>query len=433
MEEFRLMKNNRKIKLLCYMDSPACATGFGTVARNILEALYRTGRYEADVFAINYWGDPHTLPYRLFPAGTNSEKDPYGRQKFVNFAPSMDFDILFLLQDSFIMDFLPILLPHLKSKRGNNFKSILYFPVDSILKEKWGQNISGADKIVAYSEFGKSEALKVMPGHEDMLVIPHGVNVKEYFPMPKDQVEAFRKNYFKSEADKFIITNLNRNQQRKDIPRTIQAFKEFRKYVPDSLLYLHMSMKDQGWDLPDVCAQMGLSTTKDVIFPQNFGPNQGYPREVVNALYNCSDVIVSTTLGEGFGLSWIEAMAAKVPVIMPRNTAMTEFITEERGYLVDSGTNPSLWTIIPHDNEVLRPLVDVDDMVKQLLNVYRNREEAKRRADNAYKWVVKDMDWQGSIAKQWVKLFDETCMTIGIDDKPSELTDEQMIIKSEEF
>lgn len=424
------MQKDKKIKVLVYADAVCCATGFGTVARNILEALYRTGRYEIDQFGINYWGDPHGFPYRIWPAGTNKDRDPYGRQKFVGMAPNMNFDILFLLQDSFIMDFLPVLLPHLKTKRGNSFRSILYFPVDSVLKEKWGQNISGADKIVAYSEFGKQEAGKVMCV-DNMTVIPHGVNTKEFKPLSANEIAAFRNEYFKSESDKFIITNLNRNQQRKDVPRTIIAFKEFRKQVPNSLLYLHMAMKDQGWDLPEVCRQMGLDTHKDVIFPQNFGPNQGYPREIVNALYNASDVVVSTTLGEGMGLSWIEAMATKTPVIMPRNTAMTEFITEDRGYLVNSGTNPSFWTVIPHDNEVLRPLVDVDDMVKTLVHVYNNRDEAKQKAENAYKWVVNEMEWQGAIANQWVKLFDEVVDTIG-KDETLDLGDVK-VIDAEEF
>ena len=191
------MEKGKKIKVLMYADAVCCATGFGTVARNILESLYRTGRYEIEQFGINYWGDPHSFPYKIWPAGTNNEKDPYGRQKFVNFAPQMDFDILFLLQDSFIMDFLPVLLPHLKQQRGESFKSILYFPVDSVLKEKWGENISHADNLVAYSEFGKQEALKVMEGQEDMSVIPHGVNIREYHPLQKQEAEAFRREYFK--------------------------------------------------------------------------------------------------------------------------------------------------------------------------------------------------------------------------------------------
>ena len=426
------MKDSKKIRVFCYMDSPSCATGFGTVSRNICEGLYNTGRYAIDIFGINYWGDPHNFPYRIWPAGTNKDRDPYGRQKAVGMIPKLDFDILFLLQDSFIMDFLPVMLPHMRSSKPKPFKSILYFPVDSVLKKKWAENISHADILIAYSEFGKQEALKVMPDKEDMIVVPHGVNTREFYPLPKHEAVAFRKEYFKSEADKFIITNLNRNQQRKDVPRTIQAFKEFRKQVPDSILYLHMAMKDQGWDLPEVCKLMGLNVTKDVIFPQNFGPNQGYPREIVNALYNSSDVIVSTTLGEGFGLSWIEAMAAKVPIVMPNNTALTEFITEDKCYLVNSGKTPSLWTTIPHDNEVLRPLVDVDDMVKALVRIYNNREEAVQKAEIAYKWVVDEMDWQRGIAPKWIEIFDKAYESIG-KDEVLDVGKDDKIITMEEF
>ena len=168
-----------------------------------------------------------------------------------------------------------------------------------------------------------------------------------------------------------------------------------------------MAKKDQGWDLEEVCRAYGFSTAEDVIFPENFGPNQGYPREVVNMIYNASDCVVSTCLGEGWGLSWGEAMATKTPVIMPANTAMVENITEDRGYLAKSGTNPSLLTVLPHDNEVIRPLVDVEDMVEKMLDVYNNYDEALKKADKAYKWVHTNLNWQGNIGDQWINLFDE--------------------------
>lgn len=293
---------NKKIKVLAYCDSPTCATGFGTVSRNIFEGLYKTGKYDIEVLGINYWGDPHDFPYKIWPVGTNNERDPYGRQKVLNMIPRMDFDLLFFLQDSFILDFLPTLLPNLKANRQKPFKSILYYPVDSVIKEKWGKNITQADYMVAYSEFGRQQTLKVLPEREDITVIPHGVNTKEYFPLPENVIKDFREKYFKQFANYFIITNVNRNQQRKDLPRTISAFKKFRETVPESILYLHMAMKDQGWDLAEVCKAYEMDTSKDVIFPSNFGPNQGYPRDMVNLIYNASDVVMSTTLGEGFGL-----------------------------------------------------------------------------------------------------------------------------------
>jgi glycosyltransferase involved in cell wall biosynthesis len=175
-----------------------------------------------------------------------------------------------------------------------------------------------------------------------------------------------------------------------------------------------MATKDhQGWNLKEVCDAYGMSIKTDVLLPDNFSPNQGFPIEIVNLIYNASDVVVSTTLGEGFGLSWVEAMSTKTPVLMPDNTAMSEFITEDRGYLIKSGSDNNLKTILTFDNEVLRPMVDVDDMVLKLLDIYNNPEEAKKRADNAYNYVQTKLSWQGSIVPKWVELFDQAAEQAG--------------------
>jgi len=398
-----------KKKILAYCDSPNVKTGFGTVSRNILRLLYQTGKYDIDIFGINYHGTPHDMPFNIWPAADPSEGDPYGRKKFCYFAMQHDFDILWIVQDTFIVDFIPELLNHLNSEVSSGarkpFRTIMYYPTDSIIKDVWARNIKDVDKLVSYTDFGK----KALGKHIDVTnvdIIYHGANFKDFYPLPESKVLEFKKDYFKSHADKFIFMNVNRNQQRKDIPRTIAAFKEFKKEVPESVLYLHMAKKDQGWDLMEVCAAYDLSSTEDIIMPENFEPNQAYPVEILNLLYNCADCIISTTLGEGFGLGWIEAMATNTPVIFPDNTAMRELITEDKGYLVKSGSNPSLWTCIPNDNDILRPLVDVEDMVKVMLEVYNNYPEAILRSENAYKWVLKELNWDGKIAQQWRKVFD---------------------------
>ncbi len=390
-------------KILVYADSPTVATGFGTVSRNVLEGLHKSGKYAIDIFGINYHGTPHDLPYNIWPAADYQVGDPYGRQKFCNFLVNHDFDILWVLQDTFIVDFLPKCLEYLKKHRSTPFKVIMYYPIDSVLKKSWYENIKLVDYLVAYTDFGKQAFLDYEPDR-DISVIHHGVNIKDYKMLPENEVKAFRQHYFKHHADKFIFMNVNRNQQRKDIPRTLQAFKEFKQHRPESVLYLHMARKDQGWDLLEVCSSLGL-TDDDIIFPENMEPNGGYPREVLNMLYNCCDCVLSTTLGEGMGLAWLEAMACKKPVIMPNNTAMSEFITEDKGYLVDSGADLSHWTIIPNDNEVLRPLTNVQSLVEAMLSVYDDYDSALVKADSAYSWVTSDMLWSGKITKQWLQLF----------------------------
>jgi glycosyltransferase involved in cell wall biosynthesis len=399
------MKN--KIKILFYGDAPTVATGFGTVTRNILDGLHKTGKYDISVLGVNYWGDPHEFPYPIWPIGVGS-RDPYGRQRsFDMMQRDFDFDVLFLFQDSFILQsFMGEGLPRLRQMK--DFVTVGYYPIDGVPKREWVECMNMFDVPVTYTEFARKESILAVPDIAHKLeVVPHGVNMRDFYPLDEKETAHFRNSYFGRHAKKFIITNVNRNQQRKDIPRTMLAFKEFKRQRPDSLLYLHMAAVDQGWNLPEVAKGMGLRIGEDVVLPGGgFGPNQGYPIDVVNRIYNASDVIMSTTVGEGWGLSTVEAMACKKPLIFPNNTAITEIIgaKEERGYLVDSGARLTDHVVLPNDNEVVRPLADLNQLVEKLIEVHDNREAAAVKAQAAYDWVKSTLVWEEHIVPIWDKL-----------------------------
>lgn len=399
---------SNKIKILFYGDSPTVATGFGTVSRNILMGLHETGKYDIKVLGVNYWGDPHPYPFPIWPVGIGSN-DPYGRQRSIDMmAKDLDYDVLFLFQDSFILQsFMGQGLPKLRQIK--NFVTVGYYPIDGVPKKQWVDCMAMFDVPVTYTEFAKRESILATPSiAEKIKVVPHGVNTEDFFPVSEADKMAFRREYFGKHAGKFVITNINRNQQRKDIPRCIMAFKEFKKLRPNSVLYLHMAARDQGWDLPEVVKSLGLTLGEDVLLPgAGFGPNQGFSREVVNYIYNASDVVVSTTTGEGWGLSSVEAMACKTPIIFPRNTALEEIVGQDRGWLIDSGTTPNDYFILPHDNEVQRPLASITDMAEKLVEVYDNDEEVALRTENAYNWVTSTLSWKKNIVPVWDKIISD--------------------------
>jgi hypothetical protein len=129
-------------------------------------------------------------------------------------------------------------------------------------------------------------------------------------------------------------------------------------------------------------------------------------------------------------------LAAKTPIVMPANTMLPEFITDETGYLCKSGNNPSLYTTIQFDNEVVRPLTDVEDLVRTLVHIHDNPAEADQKAENGYKWIINNMDWLKHIVPQWMKLFDRAYNEMMTQEQqPVEIINPAVpqAIKSEEF
>jgi len=398
---------NEKIKVLYYGDGPQVATGFATVTRNILMPMYETGRYDITVLGINYHGEPHEFPFPTWPVNNNPERDPYGRKFIQERIMNIDFDILFMVQDSFILEFIKDMLPQLKMA-GKKFKSVVYFPIDGVPKPSWVEAMAEADYPVTYTSYGKKECMKAFPPiAEKLSVIPHGVNVDDYYPISYGEDIDFRNNFFGPLASKFIVSMINRNQQRKDVPRAMVAFKKFKERCPESMLYLHMAIQDMGWNLAEVAKSIGLKMNSDIVFPSNFSPNKGFPVNILNKIYNCSDVVISSTTGEGWGLAQVEAMATKTPIISPDNTSCSEIVGEDRGLLVRSGHDIEHFTVLPNDNEVLRPIISIQDMTDKLELLYNDEVLRMRLGETGHDYIHSTWLWDKHIVPQWMDIIDK--------------------------
>lgn len=409
-------QKNNKIKVLIYADSPTVNTGFGVVTKNILRRLYDTGKYEFNVWGINYVGIPYDheeFPYNIYPAALSQTGDLYGRQQFLDFMMNTEFDILWCLNDPFIIStFLSEAVVAFRREAPEKiFQWIFYFPIDTPhFKKSWVVPIMTADFPVCYNSWTYKKLIEAAPELKKKLkTVYHGIDEKTFYPLPEEEIKAFKKDYWRDwiKEDTFLIVNVNRNQQRKDFYRTLKAFKLFKKKHPNSHLYMHCKIDDMGGNLLEMAAQVGLKAREDFSYPdpKRFHPAMGLPIEVLNQIYNAADVVVSTTLGEGCGLSAYEAMATKTAIVMPDNTALIETMAEGRGMPVKCGVNDNMFTVIPMDNSIIRPLVDVYDMAKKLDKMAKDKNLRQKIAQRGYEWIM-TKKWD-SVCEEWVEIFEK--------------------------
>ena len=177
-------------------------------------------------------------------------------------------------------------------------------------------------------------------------------------------------------------------------------------------MYIHCAPRDNNIDLIQVCKSLGLQNKTDIVFPGNFNlADGGFPVEALNNFYNAADCFLTTTLGEGFGITAVEAMATGIPVIAPNNTSTPELLGKdgERGYVYEC--SDLCWI----DNSGLRPVGSTKDIVKKMLEAYINRKSKKEKdmIDRATKFV-NDHTWE-KVCKPWIRIFDDV---LTLDNKP---------------
>jgi glycosyltransferase involved in cell wall biosynthesis len=463
----------KKIRVLALCDSPTAATGFAQVSRNVLKGLAKTGKYEIDVIGINYYGDYYDRtehPYNIYPAMPQGYADMYGRGRLVKAISGQEeafkkgYDLVFTIQDPFVIEGLGIDFPFAEQLKVAAqlwrrsvppefwFNWIGYFPVDSVLKENWvTRSIALADYVIAYCDYGKKQMLKydkkefetffnlgitqddkkkrgkiISKSLADRIqVIHHGVDLDVFKPISEADKKAFRKKFFngKIKDSTYLVINVSRNQPRKDISRTLAAFAEFKKRVPDSHLYLHCQLNDAGGSIDEMARNFDLRPGEDYTVPLDFNAGKGFPTEVVNNIYNVADLCITTTLGEGWGFITTEAMATKTPIVAPYitsiidifggdqggsnklyNIKMIEADQDLRGIPVIAGSTSSEWICQGiDDNERIRPLTNVDDMVEKMVWAYSHRAAVSKIVERAYEWV-QGISWK-NIVNEWDNVF----------------------------
>jgi glycosyltransferase involved in cell wall biosynthesis len=393
--------------MLCLFDYNAI-TGFATVSKNLISNWKRQfgDNLKIDIVAVNYFGEDYneTPNVRIISAKLKDvAKDDFGRYVFMRSLADIDYDLVFILQDLGVI--IP-LVPHLKKIQDDKkeakrklFKSIFYFPVDFALTPNLAVGIDFFDQLATFTEYGRKMLLNLNPELKSKIkVIPHGNNMKNYYPIESQKEKSdFRKQYFGDNSDKFIVGCVNRNQPRKDIPTTIFGFMEYwESHNKNAFLYLHLDPNDpMGWNLRTILKQTPLVEGIDYMFPPDTEKGyKGTSVEDMNKIYNSLDVFLTTATGGGWELTVTEAMACKVPTIIPRHTSFQILGGDnaERTYYIET-----LYPIVATVDNIIRfqsdlyEIADTLDLIHKQLD--QGESEVYNKIDAAYKFV-ESLDWK---------------------------------------
>ena len=361
-------------KILWYGDAIS-HTGFARVTHSVIEHLSKDN--EIVLFAMNYNGDPHGLPYKVYPAAAHNPNDRFGIGRIQSVVQHEKPDIVICLNDIWIVNQVWERIHLLKSQ--HDFKFIAYFPIDS----EWYTSpmlryVKDFDFSVTFTVEQASRLMAHGVKPKKLGVIPHGLDQKKFYQI--DQNEA--RKQLGLPPDKFIVFNGNRNQPRKNIDQTIKAFAEFAGNKDDVLLYLHMGEKDLGWAVKEVfeseMRRRGQDPTAKLCLTPHMNYMQAPSDERLNLIYNAVDIGINTANGEGWGLVPFEHAMCKKPQIVPNHTSCKD-IWKGKGLLIDVAA----W-ITDKDLGVERGIVNYKHAAELIQELYEDKEYRESVAEQCY-------------------------------------------------
>ena len=385
--------NGNKIKLLWIGDSPAVSTGFGRVSQGILEGLYQTGKYDVAVLGINHQiGDPHRYEgmFRIYPA--RARGNVYGFNRVQEVIAKERPDVILINNDLWITSEYVKEIPE-------NSRIITYSPVDALpVQPEWIEVLDKVNaNVTTYTEFAK----KGIQGAKDIEVnvVGHAVDTDEFYPM--EDARSFMANI---PPEAFIVQNINRNQPRKRLDLYLKAMQLWLSRLPRSdreniNFYYHGTLRDVGWNLVQLAQRWGIDDRFLITDQTHISPAQGVSIQMLCKIYNCADVHVMTSMGEGFGLSPFESAACGVAQIVPDHSACKELWVGKAPLIpVDH------WEVLTGGVNTEGGVIDVEHLVSILDDLYHDREKLKEFGRLAYEFVQrKEFTW-GYISNEFDKI-----------------------------
>ncbi len=358
-------------------------SGFGRIGNEVCKRLIQRGHQVAGV-GIQYSGWPHNLGFHVWPTNV-----PDLWALCTEVANTLRFgpdnrrpDVVVCCQDY------PYSVSLFRDCRidWEHIRQVTITPIDGEpVFDEWVELSKVTDATMVISEFGV-EALRKRGIHA--YHCPPGVDSQRFRPFTPEE-RAHLRGRAGIAPDAFVVGMAAMNQGRKNIPSTMEGFRDFALDKPGARLLLDMEKAGPGgWKLTRLAPHDARGLQQEIGLRDEqvlYRPDLA-ARGIVDLRerYGLMDVHGVLSYREGFGLPLIEGMAMGLPSFALDWCSGTEVMQEGRGVLVPRQPEMRYGTW----GNAMDADPDIPALVKALNRLYYDRAERERMGEAGRLWAA---------------------------------------------
>ncbi len=373
-------------------------TGFGRANGELGKRLVLNHGHDVSALAVNFRGDHADTPMHLYPADIERTGDGYGKKRIIEMLGRIEPDLVWITNDPFIVRTLLWNNEYDKDHWLLKLRPVVaYMPIDgSPYPQTWDDGLAQYTRRVAMSRFG-AEAM----GVSDMVY--HGVDTEVFHSVSREHPIHYGEHHITSKReakiaygyppDAFLVLRVDANSMRKDYAATWKALVPVMERHSDIWVHFHCTEQpiDGGVSMLALWSR-NLKTAPRFRLSDDITTLRGIDKEALAILINAADLFVSTSRGEGFGLTLAEAAACGVPVIAQNISSIPE-VVGPGGVLIE----PAYSITAPGGQE--HAAADIAGFSAAIEHLYLNDGFRKRYGRAATAHVRKTFNWDVEAAK----------------------------------
>jgi glycosyltransferase involved in cell wall biosynthesis len=233
-----------------------------------------------------------------------------------------------------------------------------------------------SDKIIALSVSNKDALLEIGASANKIVTVPNGVNVEEYVHLKRER--GTLKDFSRNGP---ILLYVGRIDWNKRVQNVVESMPMILDHFPSAEFVI------VGPDYGNYVSKL-VGVARKLKVEHAICITGNVPKEKLLEYYSVADVFLLPSSYEGFGLSMLEAMGSKVPVIVSPSGGPGDILTHlEHAWLLKEASASEI-------SEAVRTLLTDSQLRETLVN-------------NAFELVKKNYTWK-NVVDELEAVYEET-------------------------